>query len=86
MQIPNKSLYAKSEIFGILGKFIVSLIRIYRFVFSPVLPRCCRFVPSCSQYAEEAVIRHGPFVGIVLTVRRLLRCNPWTQGGYDPVP
>ncbi|MBW1925799.1 MAG: membrane protein insertion efficiency factor YidD [Deltaproteobacteria bacterium] len=69
-----------------LSKLILSFLRIYRLLLSPVLPMSCRFVPSCSRYAEEAVIRHGPIKGMVLTAKRLLRCHPWTPGGYDPVP
>ncbi|MCD4754948.1 MAG: membrane protein insertion efficiency factor YidD [Deltaproteobacteria bacterium] len=69
-----------------LSKFIIFFIRIYRLLFSPILPRSCRFYPSCSRYAEEAIVKHGPITGIVLTTKRLLRCHPWTPGGYDPVP
>ncbi|MBW1670840.1 MAG: membrane protein insertion efficiency factor YidD [Deltaproteobacteria bacterium] len=69
-----------------LSKFIIFFIRIYRLLFSPILPRSCRFFPSCSQYAEEAIVIHGPIIGIVLAIKRLLRCHPWTPGGYDPVP
>lgn len=70
----------------ILSKSIIFFIRIYRLLFSPILPRSCRFVPSCSRYAEEAIVKHGPIIGIVLAAKRLLRCHPWTPGGYDPVP
>nr|HDN00458.1 membrane protein insertion efficiency factor YidD [Deltaproteobacteria bacterium] len=69
-----------------LSTFIIFFIKIYRLLFSPILPRSCRFFPSCSQYAEEAIVKHGPVIGIVLTAKRLLRCHPWTPGGYDPVP
>jgi putative membrane protein insertion efficiency factor len=61
-------------------------IRAYRYVISPMLGPTCRFYPSCSCYAEEALHRHGALRGSYLTVRRLLRCHPWHEGGYDPVP
>lgn len=62
------------------------LIRCYRLVISPMLGPTCRFYPSCSAYAEEALDQHGAIRGSYLTVRRLLRCHPWHPGGYDPVP
>jgi uncharacterized protein len=62
------------------------LIRVYRFGISPMLGPTCRFYPSCSCYAEEAIERHGAIRGTYLTARRLLRCHPWNPGGYDPVP
>ena len=62
------------------------LIRVYRFGISPMLGPTCRFYPSCSCYAEEAIERHGALRGTYLTARRLLRCHPWNPGGYDPVP
>ncbi|MEU6023457.1 membrane protein insertion efficiency factor YidD [Micromonospora sp. NPDC047134] len=58
----------------------------YRRWISPALPARCRFYPSCSAYALEAVTRHGAFRGAGLTVRRLSRCHPFNPGGYDPVP
>ncbi len=65
---------------------IIMMIRSYRWVVSPWLPRCCRFSPSCSQYAITAFERHGFFVGLTLTLWRLVRCQPLCRGGYDPVP
>lgn len=62
------------------------LIRAYRLALSPVLGGFCRFVPSCSVYAEEAVQRHGLWRGSRLALRRLLRCHPFNPGGLDPVP
>jgi putative membrane protein insertion efficiency factor len=65
-------------------------IRLYRLVLSPLLPQACRFTPSCSVYALEALKLHGPFKGLWLTARRLSRCHPvaWLGGssGHDPVP
>ena len=61
-------------------------IRLYQLTLSPLLGNCCRFEPSCSRYALEAVRRHGLVVGAALAAWRLLRCNPFCRGGYDPVP
>lgn len=66
---------------------LIFCIRFYQAVISPVLGAGkCRFYPTCSHYAEEAVERYGAIVGIWLAVRRLLKCGPWHAGGYDPVP
>jgi putative membrane protein insertion efficiency factor len=62
------------------------LIRAYQLTVSPILGPCCRFVPSCSQYAIEAIERYGLLKGGGLACRRLLRCHPWCEGGFDPVP
>lgn len=61
-------------------------VRGYRLAVSPLLPPSCRFHPSCSQYAEEALQRHGAWRGGLLAARRLCRCGPWHPGGFDPVP
>ena len=61
-------------------------LKIYKTLISPLFPAACRYVPSCSEYAAEAIARHGFFYGMVLALWRLLRCNPITRGGYDPVP
>lgn len=61
-------------------------VRLYQLTISPLLPASCRFVPTCSQYAVEALKKHGPLKGSYLTFRRLLRCHPWGGSGYDPVP
>jgi putative membrane protein insertion efficiency factor len=61
-------------------------VRVYRLAVSPSLPRACRFEPSCSAYAEEALRRHGFFRASILIVRRVLSCHPFHPGGYDPVP
>ena len=64
----------------------VLLIRFYQICISPRLPPTCRFTPTCSHSALEAFRKHGPFKGLYLTVKRLLRCHPWGGHGYDPVP
>jgi len=60
--------------------------RLYKYTLSPVLGPCCRFWPPCSDYALEAIERHGVLRGSLLAVRRVGRCHPWNQGGVDPVP
>jgi putative membrane protein insertion efficiency factor len=61
-------------------------IRSWQLLLAPVLPPSCRFEPSCSHYADEAIARHGPWRGVWLAMRRLARCHPWGGSGYDPVP
>jgi putative membrane protein insertion efficiency factor len=61
-------------------------VRVYQWVFRPLLAPACRFHPSCSEYADEALARHGACRGCWLAARRLSRCGPWHPGGYDPVP
>ena len=58
----------------------------YKGAISPLTPPSCRFTPSCSTYALEAIRKHGPFKGLYLALRRILRCHPWGGSGYDPVP
>jgi len=69
-----------------LAKLIVVALRFYQWAISPLLPPACRFHPTCSSYALEAVRRHGAIWGSLLTVWRLLKCQPFHPGGYDPVP
>ena len=66
--------------------FLLWCIRFYRKNISPARPPCCRFVPTCSQYALEAVEKYGALKGSWLAFKRILRCNPFHKGGYDPVP
>lgn len=65
---------------------MIWLISLYRKYISPLKPPCCRFTPTCSAYAIEAFKKRGFFVGLILTTGRILRCNPFFKGGYDPVP
>jgi putative membrane protein insertion efficiency factor len=65
---------------------LIALVRFYRFFLSPWLGSACRFEPTCSRYALEALERHGAVAGTLLTGHRLLRCHPWCAGGHDPVP
>jgi len=67
-------------------RFLRLLLRGYRYAISPMLPAACRFHPSCSAYAEEALTRHGVLRGGWLGLRRVCRCGPWHPGGFDPVP
>jgi len=68
-------------------KFVaLALIRFYQACLSPALPSCCRFYPSCSAYAYDAVKKWGTLRGVCLAAERLLRCRPWGGHGYDPVP
>lgn len=69
-----------------MKQLVLALLRFYRLAISPFLGRNCRFHPSCSAYAIEAVERHGAVKGSWLGLRRVLRCHPWNPGGYDPVP
>ena len=69
-----------------LSRLLIAPIRLYQMFISPLLPPSCRFTPTCSQYAIEALRIHGPLRGSWLALRRLLRCHPWGGSGYDPVP
>jgi putative membrane protein insertion efficiency factor len=69
-----------------IGTLFQGLIRAYQLMISPLLQPSCRFEPSCSHYAQEAIAMHGAGRGLLLTFQRLLRCHPWGGSGYDPVP
>ncbi len=69
-----------------LSAWLRGSIRCYQLLLSPVLGNNCRYSPSCSEYAREAIALHGPWRGLKLAGGRLLRCHPWAGGGYDPVP
>ena len=66
-------------------QLLIGILRIYKRWISPMLPSACRFHPTCSEYMIEAIERHGALRGAALGVRRLLRCHPFHQGGFDPV-
>jgi putative membrane protein insertion efficiency factor len=70
----------------IFSKLFLLLIVVYQRFISPLLPSSCRFVPTCSQYAKEAVKKYGAFKGGYLALKRILSCHPWGKSGYDPVP
>ena len=69
-----------------VGQLLIWLIKLYKKHISPHKIPCCRFTPSCSAYAVEAITVHGAFKGVFLSIYRILRCNPLCKGGYDPVP
>lgn len=69
-----------------MKKFLLTLIKIYREYISPMKPPCCRFIPTCSEYAMTAVEKYGAWIGLKLAVKRILKCHPFHKGGYDPVP
>ncbi|MCI1778451.1 MAG: membrane protein insertion efficiency factor YidD [Bacteroidales bacterium] len=65
---------------------LILLVKFYQLFISPLKPQSCRFTPTCSEYAIEALKKHGPFKGLYLAVKRIMRCHPWGGSGYDPVP
>tara|TARA_R110002073_G_scaffold184151_1_gene342474 strand:- start:499 stop:792 length:294 start_codon:yes stop_codon:yes gene_type:complete len=69
-----------------MRKLLLLPIRFYQYAISPMMASHCRHYPTCSQYAVEAIVHHGALKGLFLAIRRLLRCHPWAEGGYDPVP
>ncbi|MFA6856701.1 MAG: membrane protein insertion efficiency factor YidD [Treponema sp.] len=69
-----------------LTKFFCFFIHAYQICISPLFLPCCRYRPTCSQYALEAIRKYGPGKGLFLAIKRILRCNPYHAGGYDPVP
>ena len=69
-----------------MRRLIIFLIRVYQTILSPFVGQHCRFYPTCSTYAVEAVEKHGAARGLWLSIRRLSRCHPWHEGGVDPVP
>jgi len=77
---------ARSDTRGSAARIVRVFIRAYQVVLRPVLPPACRFAPSCSEYAHQAVETYGVWRGGLMAVRRIGRCHPWHAGGYDPVP
>ncbi|MBQ6166440.1 MAG: membrane protein insertion efficiency factor YidD [Muribaculaceae bacterium] len=77
---------AVKAVLRFIGWLLILPIRFYQKYISPLTPATCRFTPTCSHYAIEAIRKHGPFKGLALAVWRILRCNPWGGSGYDPVP
>lgn len=71
---------------SLIKTFIILIVKLYRKYISPLKKPCCRFTPTCSQYAIEAFEKYGVLKGLYLSVKRILRCNPFCKGGYDPVP
>jgi len=69
-----------------MTRALLAMIRFYRRHISPCFPRTCKYYPTCSAYAIAAIARHGAFKGLAYSLWRILRCNPFSQGGYDPVP
>lgn len=67
-----------------MKSILIILIKIYQKTISPFLPRSCRYYPSCSEYAVDALMKHGVVKGSLRAIWRILRCNPWGKGGYDP--
>ena len=65
---------------------LLVIIRIYQTLISPLLPSTCRFSPTCSEYSKQSLIKYGLIKGSILSVKRILKCNPWGGNGYDPVP
>jgi putative membrane protein insertion efficiency factor len=69
-----------------MARILVWIVKAYQMILSPFFGQQCRFYPTCSQYAVEAIQKHGALLGSYYTVRRLLRCHPWCDGGHDPIP
>ena len=69
-----------------MKRVLIAIVRGYKKYISPLLPPSCRFTPTCSEYAMEALQKHGAWKGSLLAIWRILRCNPFCKGGYDPVP
>lgn len=69
-----------------MKKILISFVRFYQLTFSSFMGHTCRFQPTCSEYARQAIEIHGPLKGSYLTLKRLFKCHPWGKSGYDPVP
>lgn len=82
----NPERNSRSALSRALSLPLIGLVKFYRYCVSPMFPASCRFTPTCSEYALEALRRHGPLKGSWLTIKRVSRCHPWGGSGYDPVP
>jgi len=69
-----------------IQSILLAIIKIYQYAISPLMAPTCRFTPSCSEYAKQVIVKHGALRGGWLSLKRVLRCNPWHPGGYDPAP
>lgn len=69
-----------------MRKILIAIVRGYQVFISPLFPPSCRYYPSCSQYMIDALKKHGPILGLIMGISRILRCNPFVRGGVDPVP
>lgn len=69
-----------------MRRLLILALRMYKVAISPLLPAACRYTPTCSEYAVEAIAKHGVLRGVVLAAMRLARCHPFHRGGFDPVP
>jgi putative membrane protein insertion efficiency factor len=70
----------------LISLILLFVIYVYRSFISPIIPASCRYLPTCSEYSKDCIIKHGPFKGLLLTCNRILKCHPWGGSGYDPVP
>ena len=70
---------------NIFTKFVINLINIYKYLISPLLGNNCRFLPTCSEYTKESIIKFGLVNGVWLGLRRIVKCHPWGKGGHDPI-
>jgi putative membrane protein insertion efficiency factor len=84
MIFPLKRGASNRKVFSM--KLLLVLIRCYQYAISPMLGQNCRFFPSCSDYAVQAIERYGAYKGAYLGLKRIVRCHPWNPGGFDPVP
>lgn len=69
----------------LLTEFLLLWVKLYQWLISPLLPNACRYTPTCSEYAAQALRKYGPFKGLVKAIRRISRCHPWGGHGYDPL-
>jgi putative membrane protein insertion efficiency factor len=87
MTVKMKQLMSiKLFVLNLFKLLFINIIKIYQRFISPFFPSSCKFSPSCSKYGIEAINKYGAIKGLILTVKRILKCNPWSKGGYDPIP